>query len=83
MTIAQARLSERNFAEAISLSNEAIDGAGQKDPEIAIDSRYTLGLANARSGDAKQGLKFCDEALESGIQIGRLHVSFPSVFAEG
>jgi tetratricopeptide (TPR) repeat protein/predicted Ser/Thr protein kinase len=64
VTIAQARLSQGNFGEAISLSKEAMTGAGDKDPEIAIEARYTLGLAYARSGDAKQGLKYCGEALE-------------------
>ena len=64
VTIAQARLSQQNFSEAISLSKEAITGAGANDPEIAIEARYTLGLAYARSGDTTQGLKFCEEALQ-------------------
>jgi tetratricopeptide (TPR) repeat protein len=64
MTIAQARLSQQNFKEAISLSKAAISGAGDKDAQIATEARYILGLAYARSGDAKQGLKFCDQALE-------------------
>ena len=45
--IAQARLSQRNFAEAIRLSNEALTIAGEKDPEVAIQGRFTLGLAKA------------------------------------
>ena len=63
MAIGQARLSEQKYAEAISFSKEAIKSVGDTDPEVAIQARYTLGLAHARSGDAKQGLKLCDEAL--------------------
>ena len=64
MAIAQARLSQLNFAEAINFSKETIKNAGDKDPEIAIEARYTLGLAYARSGAGKQGLKICEEALK-------------------
>jgi serine/threonine protein kinase/Flp pilus assembly protein TadD len=63
MAIGQTRLSQQNYAEAINFSKEALKIAGEKDPEVPIEARYTLGLAYARSGDAKQGLKFCDEAL--------------------
>lgn len=68
--IAQARLSERNFAEAISLSNQALKAAGETDPEVAIQSRYTLGLAKALSGDRKEGLRLCEEAVKMASSAG-------------
>jgi tetratricopeptide (TPR) repeat protein len=68
--IAQARLSQRNFAEAISLSSQTLKAAGQKDPEVAIQSRYTLGLAKAFSGDRKEGLKLCEEAVKMASSAG-------------
>jgi hypothetical protein len=70
MTIAQARLSERKYAEAINLSTEALAGAGQKDPEVAIQAKYTLGLAKALSGDAKQGFSLCEEAVKMASSAG-------------
>ena len=70
VTIAQARLSERNFSEAINLSSEALAGAGQKDPEVAIQAKYTLGLAEALSGDAKPGFKLCEEAVKMASSAG-------------
>jgi serine/threonine protein kinase/Tfp pilus assembly protein PilF len=61
---AQIRLSQRNFAEAITLSNEAVTTAGTQIPEIAIEGRSVLGLAKAMSGNGHEGLKFCDEAIK-------------------
>ena len=60
---AQIRLSQRNFAEAIALSNEAITSAGTQIPEIAIEGRSVLGLAKAMSGRGGDGLKSCDDAI--------------------
>lgn len=70
ITIAQARLSQRNFAEAIRLSNEVIKAVGQKDPDLAIQGRYTLGLAKALSGDRKNGLRLCEEAVKMASSAG-------------
>ncbi|HKG78800.1 MAG TPA: tetratricopeptide repeat protein [Pyrinomonadaceae bacterium] len=70
VTIAQARLSQQKFADAIYLSNEAIRAAGQKDPEVAIQGRFTLGLAKALSGDRKGGVKLCEEAVKMASSAG-------------
>jgi tetratricopeptide (TPR) repeat protein len=70
VTIAQARLSQRNFGEAMRLSSEALKAAGQKDPDITIQAKYTLGLAKALSGDRKGGLKFCEEAVADASRAG-------------
>jgi serine/threonine protein kinase/Tfp pilus assembly protein PilF len=70
LMIAQARLSQRNFAEAIRLSNEALTMAGETDPEVAIQGRYTLGLAKTLSGDAKEGLRLCREAVKIASSAG-------------
>jgi tetratricopeptide (TPR) repeat protein len=60
---AQIRMSQRDYAEAITLSNEAITEAGVQNPEIAIEARSVLGLARAMSGSGREGLRFCDEAI--------------------
>ena len=70
MTIAQARLNQRNFAEAINLSNSANKAAGQKDPDIAIRSGLTLGLAKALSGNGKEGIKLCQDAVKKAASAG-------------
>jgi len=61
---AQIRMSQRNYADAIALSNEAITAAGTQIPEIAIEGRSVLGLAKAMSGSGHEGLKSCDEAIK-------------------
>jgi tetratricopeptide (TPR) repeat protein len=61
---ANLRLSQRRFPEAIALSTEAIKVAGTEIPESAIEGRSVLGLAKARSGNAREGLRLCDEAVK-------------------
>lgn len=63
VTLAEARLSQQSFGEAIKLSKDAITTAGKQDPEIAIAGRYTLGLAYARTGNHQEAARFCDEAV--------------------
>jgi tetratricopeptide (TPR) repeat protein/predicted Ser/Thr protein kinase len=67
---AQLRLSQRNFGEAITLSKEAVTIADARFPEIAIEGRSVLGLAKAMSGDARGGLKNCDEAVKMASTTG-------------
>ena len=67
---AQMRLSQRRFPEAIALANEAITAAGTEIPEIAIEGRSVLGLAKARSGNAREGLKLCNDAVEMASATG-------------
>jgi tetratricopeptide (TPR) repeat protein/predicted Ser/Thr protein kinase len=68
--IAQARLSQRNLPEAIRISSEALTAADQKEPEYAIQARYTLGLAKALSGDRKEGSRLCGEAVNMAASAG-------------
>jgi len=61
---AQMALSERRFAEARLKSQQAIELAGTQYQGVAIEAKYTLGLAQALSGDARAGVKSCEEAVE-------------------
>lgn len=70
MTIAQARLSQRNFSEAITLSTAVLKAVGEKDPDTAIQSRLTLGLAKALSRDRNEGMRLCQEALKMAAATG-------------
>ncbi|HKS10663.1 MAG TPA: tetratricopeptide repeat protein [Pyrinomonadaceae bacterium] len=67
---AELRLSQRNFTEAIALSTEAVTTAGTQYPEIAIEGRSVLGLAQAMSGNGREGLKMCDEAVKMAAAAG-------------
>jgi ATP/maltotriose-dependent transcriptional regulator MalT len=61
---AQIQLSRRNFHDAINLSKEAIKLGAEQYPDVAIEGRMVLGLATALSGNVKEGLKICDDALK-------------------
>ena len=67
---AQLQLSRRNHSEAINLATQAVTEAGTGIPEIAIEGRAVLGLAKARSGEAREGLKLCHEAVEMASATG-------------
>ena len=67
---AEMKLSQRLFNDAISLSNEAITMAGTQYPDLVIEGKTVLGLARARSGNAAEGLKICDEAVKMGSTSG-------------
>jgi tetratricopeptide (TPR) repeat protein len=67
---AQVRLTQRKFSEAIAFSNEAITAAGTEIPEVAIEARSVLGLAKARSGNAGEGYKLCNEAVQMASATG-------------
>jgi tetratricopeptide (TPR) repeat protein/predicted Ser/Thr protein kinase len=70
MVTAEMRLSERNWPAAIALSTQASEMAGTQNPEIAIQSKYVLGLAKALSGGSKEGDKFADDAVSSAANAG-------------
>jgi hypothetical protein len=70
MVNAEMRLSEHNLPAAIALSTQASEMAGTQDPEIAIQSKYVLGLAKALSGGSKEGDKFADDAVNSAANAG-------------
>jgi tetratricopeptide (TPR) repeat protein/predicted Ser/Thr protein kinase len=73
---AQMKLSQEKFGEAIALANEAIAAAGTGIPEIAIEGRSVLGLAKARSGNAREGLKLCNEAVEMASATGDFSLQY-------
>ncbi|HEY2964007.1 MAG TPA: tetratricopeptide repeat protein [Pyrinomonadaceae bacterium] len=68
--LAELRLSQRNFKDAIALSNEAITMAGRQYPDVVIEAKSVLGLAKALSGNAGEGLRLCDEAVKMAAPAG-------------
>ena len=73
---AKMRLSQRRYPEALAFSTEAIKVAGTEIPESAIEGRSVLGLAKARSGDAREGLKLCNEAVEMAFAKGDFSIRY-------
>jgi serine/threonine protein kinase/Flp pilus assembly protein TadD len=61
---AQMALSERNFQEARARAKQSLDSSGAQ-PEVAIEAKYTLGLASVLAGAKPEGKQLCDEALEA------------------
>jgi serine/threonine protein kinase/Tfp pilus assembly protein PilF len=66
---AQMALGERNFQEAKAKGKQALDLAASQ-PDVAIEAKYTLGLASALSGAKPEGKQLCDEALEAATRSG-------------
>jgi serine/threonine protein kinase/Tfp pilus assembly protein PilF len=62
LSYARMALSQRNFQEAKARGKQALELAGGQQ-DIAVEARYTLGLANALSGAKPEGKQLCDEAV--------------------
>ncbi len=67
---ARIALSDLRFAEAKRLSSEAIERSGSHYPDIVIESKATLGLAQAFSGAKREGKQSCQEALDIAKRTG-------------
>ena len=62
LSYARMALSQRSFQEAKVKGRVALELAGTQ-PDIAIEAKYTLGLASAFSGAKAEGKQLCEEAL--------------------
>jgi serine/threonine protein kinase len=67
---AQLELSLRHFPEAIAKSRQGLELAGTRYESTAIQAKYTLGLAQAFSGSAREGKKTCEAAVEMAKNAG-------------
>ncbi|MFN2453188.1 MAG: tetratricopeptide repeat protein [Pyrinomonadaceae bacterium] len=63
MTEGRVALSQRRIPEAQILSRKAFALVSEKYKDIAIQAKFTLGLAEALSGTSKEGRASCDEAV--------------------
>lgn len=63
LTESQMALSERRFAEARAKAQEALDMAGTEVKDLALQAKYSVGLAQAFSGAPQPGKKLCEEAV--------------------
>ena len=67
---AQMSLSERHFPEAKARSKQALALANNDYKDIAVQAKYTLGLAQSLSGAKGEGRQSCEEAVEMAKSFG-------------
>jgi tetratricopeptide (TPR) repeat protein len=67
---AEIALSERRYPEAKAKSQLALELAGDKYESVAVQARYTLGLAQAFSRQAREGKATCEQAVEMAKRTG-------------
>jgi tetratricopeptide (TPR) repeat protein len=63
-------LSEWRFRESKVKSHQALELAGTQYADVAVQAKYTLGLAQTRSGAARAGRRLCEEAVEQATRTG-------------
>jgi serine/threonine protein kinase/Flp pilus assembly protein TadD len=67
---AELALSERRFPEARAKSQLALELAGNQQESVAVQAKYTLGMAQALSGSAREGRAACEQAVEMAKRTG-------------
>jgi tetratricopeptide (TPR) repeat protein len=61
----QMALSQRLLAQAKAEGQQALDQAGNQNPDVALQAKYSIGLAQALSGATQPARKLCEEAVAS------------------
>jgi len=84
LTNSQMALSQLNFADAKTKGQEALEAAGTEFRDVALQARYTIGLATAQSGQALAAKKLCEEAAAAAkdLKMPRLESSALLALAE-
>lgn len=67
---AETALSEGRLLEARAQSQQALSLAGEQYPEIVVEAKRILGLAQTLSGAKAEGKRLCEEALETATRLG-------------
>jgi serine/threonine protein kinase/tetratricopeptide (TPR) repeat protein len=67
---AEIALSERRLEDARIKSQQALELAGTQYESVAIQAKYTLGLAEALSGSTREGRQTCEEAVQMAKRAG-------------
>jgi serine/threonine protein kinase/tetratricopeptide (TPR) repeat protein len=70
MMSARWELSLLHFRASQVRSRRALSLAGTQSQDIAVQARYTLGLALARSGEPRAGKLLCEEAIDMAAGTG-------------
>jgi serine/threonine protein kinase/lipopolysaccharide biosynthesis regulator YciM len=68
----QMALSQGRLAEAKARGQQALDQAETQYPDVALQAKYSIGLAQAFSGAPQPARKLCEEAVASAKEPRRL-----------
>jgi tetratricopeptide (TPR) repeat protein len=79
---AEIALSERRFADAKTESEQALALAGTQYEGIPVEAKFTLGLAQAFSGAAREGKVACEVAVEMAKRGGDATLLSKALLAE-
>ncbi|HKA22401.1 MAG TPA: protein kinase [Blastocatellia bacterium] len=84
LTNSQVALSQQRFDDAKTKGQEALDAAGTEFRDVALQAKYTIGLATAQLGQAPAARKLCEEAvvMAKELKIPRLESSALLALAE-
>ncbi len=69
LTRAQMALSQGRHADAKAKAGESFKLSGNQYRDLDIEAKYTIGLAEARSGSVRSGLRLCEEAVTTAETI--------------
>jgi tetratricopeptide (TPR) repeat protein len=69
LTDSQMALSQRHLDDAKAKSQQALDIAGTEYRDVALQAKFSLGLAQALSGAAQQARKPCEEAVATAKEL--------------
>lgn len=66
---AQIALSTRQFGEAKKAGQEALDLSATQYRKVALQAKYTIGLADVFSGATQTGIKACEQAVSIAREV--------------
>jgi tetratricopeptide (TPR) repeat protein/predicted Ser/Thr protein kinase len=78
---AQLALSQRRFDEAKAAGRKALDLSQGEFEAISVEATYTVGLAQALSGDSSAGLQLCNKGLEAARQLDSVRLVSAALLA--
>lgn len=78
---AQMALSEQRFAEAKAKGQRSINLAGNQYPDVVLQAKLALGLAQALSGSPKPARRLCEEAVASAKELNSPRLISSSLLA--
>jgi serine/threonine protein kinase/Tfp pilus assembly protein PilF len=67
---AQIALSQRRFQDARNIAQPLLDIVEKQYPDLTVDAKYTLCLAQVLSGPGLDGKHNCDEAVTTAMNLG-------------
>lgn len=77
----QMALSERRFAEAKTKGQQSLQLAGTQYPDVVLQAKFTIGLAQALSGAPQPARRLCEEAVATAKDLNTPRLISSSLLA--